>query len=148
MPLARLMAMAFRSLIDELHQRLEQRGLRDVRPAYGFVLLYAHDRVATARDVAALMGMTKQAAAKLIDAMESDSLVRRVKHPTDGRAYRLVPTRRGHRVLVAVEEIYREIEEEWAQLIGNAELERLRADLLVVLRSVHGDELPPVRPVI
>ena len=38
-PLARLFAIAYRQLIDGLHDRLQARGWTDVRPAFGFVLL-------------------------------------------------------------------------------------------------------------
>ena len=38
-PLARLFAIAYRLLIDGLHERLRARGWTDVRPAFGFVLL-------------------------------------------------------------------------------------------------------------
>ncbi|HEY8547596.1 MAG TPA: hypothetical protein VIL36_21185, partial [Acidimicrobiales bacterium] len=41
MPLARLFAMAFRQLIDELHARLAARGWGAMRPPYGFVLVAA-----------------------------------------------------------------------------------------------------------
>ena len=42
-PLARLFAIAYRLLIDGLHDRLQAQGWTDVRPAYGFVLLAARD---------------------------------------------------------------------------------------------------------
>ena len=38
-PMARLLAMAYRQLIDGLHERLPAVGFTDVRPSYGFVLL-------------------------------------------------------------------------------------------------------------
>lgn len=146
MPLARLMAMAFRSLIDDLHDRLRARGITDVRPAYGFVLLYLRDHDATAREIAELMGTSKQAASKLIGAMEGAKLVRRAPHPTDGRAHRLALTRRGARLLTTVETIYRELEDEWAEVIGAPAVASMRADLLAVLRARNDGELPPVRP--
>lgn len=145
-PLARLMAMAFRSLIDELHRRLEDHGIVDVRPAFGFVLVYVRDHDATARDVAALMGMTKQATAKLLTSMEAADLLRRTEHPTDRRAYRLELTAHGLHVLELVEQIHRELEHEWSSVIGTRGLERLVADLRAVLLSTHGGELPPLRP--
>jgi len=43
-PLARLSAMVFRTLVDDLHERLAQRGFRDLSSSYGFVLLEARDR--------------------------------------------------------------------------------------------------------
>jgi hypothetical protein len=50
-PLARLFAIACRSLIDGLHTRLATRGWSDVRPAFGFVLLAAR-RAPTSTDLA------------------------------------------------------------------------------------------------
>ena len=43
-PLARLFAIGYRLLIDQLHDRLRALGWTDVRPAYGFVLLAARDQ--------------------------------------------------------------------------------------------------------
>src|SRR4051794_25391709 len=59
-PIARLLAMAFRSLVDELHERLAERGIRDLRPAYGFVLLAARREPVGVGDVGVLLGTTKQ----------------------------------------------------------------------------------------
>ena len=68
-PLARLFAIAYRLLIDGLHDRLQAQGWTDVRPPYGFVLLAARDQPASVTGLASLMGMTKQAASKLVEAM-------------------------------------------------------------------------------
>lgn len=146
-PLARLFAMAFRSLIDELHQRLEDRGWSDVRPAYGFVLVAARGGNITVNDVAALMGMTKQAASKLVMAMEESGYVGRQTDPGDTRARIVQLTRRGHELLETVEIIYGELEAEWAAVLGPKRVESMRRDLVTVLETAHGGELPAVRPV-
>lgn len=140
------MAMAFRSMVDELHVRLEAQGWADLRPAFGFVLVNARDRVTTGQGVAELMGMSKQAAAKLLDSMEAQGLVRRAAHPGDRRARRIALTARGREALEVVERIYRDIEAEWAKAIGRGRLEQVRADLTSALRELHGGELPAVRP--
>lgn len=145
-PLARLFAMAFRSLIDALHQRLEERGWSDVKPAYGFVLLAARSRNITVNDVAALMGMTKQAASKLVMGMEESGYVDRETDPGDTRARIVQLTARGHALLETVERIYGELEDEWAAVIGAKRVESLRRDLITVLEAAHGGELPAVRP--
>jgi DNA-binding MarR family transcriptional regulator len=145
-PLARLFAMAFRSLIDALHARLEGTDGADLRPAYGFVLLAARDGVPSVGDVAALMGTTKQAASKLIDGMESDGYVRRVPDANDARARRIRLTPRGESALRTVEAMYAQLEAEWARVVGTGRLEALRADLATVLRSQNDGRLPAVRP--
>lgn len=146
LPLARLMAMAFRTIIDELHARLLARGWKDVRPAYGYVLLAARDASITGSEVAALMGVTKQAASKLIDAMESAGYVRRHEHPEDARSKRIQLSARGERLLRTVEAIYAEIESEWAAAIGAGALDRMRTDLTRALHALHDGELPAIRP--
>ena len=145
-PLARLMAMGLRSLIDALHERLAQRGFDDVKPVFAFVLLASREHALTVNDVAQLLGITKQAASKLAEAMERDDYLTRKPHPEDARAKLLHLAPRGRRVLQAAEDIYRELEAEWAKVIGRRRLEALRSDLSEVLRAAHGGSLPPIRP--
>jgi DNA-binding MarR family transcriptional regulator len=144
-PLARLMAMGLRSLVDALHVRLEQRGFV-VRPVFAFVLLASRERPLTGNDVANLLGMSKQAASKLADAMETERYLVRKPHPEDARAKLLQLAPRGRRLLEAAESIYVELEADWAKVIGKQRVAALRADLDRVLRATHGGELPPIRP--
>jgi DNA-binding MarR family transcriptional regulator len=145
-PLARLFAMAFRQLIDDLHDRLAQRGYIDVKRSFGFVLLAARDAPTSVGDVAALMGMTKQAASKLIDAMVAAGYVDRRSGAVDGRQRPVFLTRRGRSLLAAVEEIYVELEGEWAASIGQSNVDRLRIDITRAVTMRGKGQLPPVRP--
>lgn len=145
-PLARLFAMAFRYLIDELHARLVDKGWPGMRPPYGFVLVAARERPLTSGAIAELMGMTKQAASKLVDAMEGEGYVSRRVDGGDARAKRVELTPLGRKLLAAVEEIYADLEAEWAEVVGRPRVEAVRADLLAVLRATHDGALPPVRP--
>jgi hypothetical protein len=56
-------------------------------------------------------------------------------------------TPRGKDLLRAVEQIYAELEQEWAQVIGARDLQRMRRDLVRVLSDADDGALPPVRPV-
>ncbi|WP_163510706.1 MarR family winged helix-turn-helix transcriptional regulator [Fodinicola acaciae] len=145
-PLARLFAMGFDHMIDNLHTRLAERGWRDVRPAFGFVLLAVRSGPRTATEIAALLGTTKQAASKLVMAMDEAGFVSHAAHPGDSRAKLVGLTERGERLLAAVDGIYRDLEDEWAAVIGSDRLERLRTDLTTALRASHDGQLPPVRP--
>ena len=145
-PLARLFAIAYRSLIDQLHQRLADEGWSDVRPAFGFGLLAARTGPTTSSELAALMGTTKQAASKLVDSMESAGYVRRSAGDDDARQRPVHLTAKGARLLGTVERIYRELEAEWADVIGAAGVEALRRDLVEVLTDAETGVLPPVRP--
>jgi DNA-binding MarR family transcriptional regulator len=146
-PLARLFAMAYRLLVDELHERLADRGWTDVRPAFGFVLVALRDGPASLRDLPDVLGTTKQAVSKLVDAMVAAGLVQRVADAADARAKRVQLSARGRMLLSDVEEIWADLEAGWAQTLGDARLDDLRADLETVLRGAHGGSLPAVRTV-
>lgn len=145
-PLARLFAIGFRALIDGLHERLRERGYRDVGHSFGFVLLAAQRGPVTVGDVAALLGVTKQAASKLTAQMEERRYLKRVVAEDDGRSRPLALSARGQRLLAEVATIYQELEAEWAAVLGKRAVEDLRRSLTRVLRAQHGGRLPPVRP--
>jgi DNA-binding MarR family transcriptional regulator len=146
-PLARLFAMAYRHLVVGLHERLVARGWRDVRPHYGYVLLACRDRPTTSGELATLLGVSKQAASKLVDGMVEASLVRRATSREDSRTKLVALTPRGRRLLAVVEEIYVELEAEWAALVGRPTVAAVRDGLVTVLTSAYGGVLPPIAPV-
>ena len=139
--------MAYRHLVVGLHERLAARGWPDVRPHYGYVLLACRDRPTTSGELATLLGVSKQAASKLVDGMVAASLVRRTTSREDSRAKLVALTPRGRRLLAVVEEIYVELEADWAVIAGRPTMAAVRDGLVTVLTSAHGGVLPPVRPV-
>ena len=145
-PLARLFAIGYRVLVDGMHRRLVERGWSDVRVNYGFVLLAARDGNLRGADAAALLGVSKQAASKLIEGMQDAGYVTRQPHADDDRAKLIRLTERGRTLLAVVEEIYAELESDWAGLIGAAAVESLRGDLTAVLEHGHGGRLPVITP--
>lgn len=145
-PLARLLALAFRLLIDGLHARLAAGGWVGVRPAFGFALLALADGPATLTALTGVLGTSKQAVSQLVDDMIASGYVTRTVHPDDARARLVALSESGHRLLAAVEEIYHELEDGWAEVIGAGSVEQVRADLQAVLRASYGDALPPLRP--
>ena len=95
-------------------------------------------------DVARLMGVTKQAASKLVSSMIRAGYLRDVE-AGDGRVRHVAVSQRGRKLLEAVETIYGELEREWTKVLGTTGVSRLRANLVKVLVARHG-ELPRVRP--
>jgi DNA-binding MarR family transcriptional regulator len=146
-PLARLFAMAYRLLVDGLHERLAERGWAGVRPAFGFVLLALRSGPVPLRDLPGALGTTKQAVSKLVDAMVAEGFVEREADPGDARAKRVQLSARGRALLAEVETIWTDLEQDWAQALGAERLAGLRNDLTVVLRDAHGGSLPAVRTV-
>ncbi len=145
-PLARLLVVAYRQLIDGLHTRLAEAGWDDVRPSYGFVLLSLRDRESSVSDLAGLMGVSKQAMSKLLDQMAAGGYVTRVTSTADARLRTVALAPRGHRLLAVVEGIYAELESDWAEVVGGKDLERLRGTLTTVVLAANEGRFPPVRP--
>jgi DNA-binding MarR family transcriptional regulator len=146
-PLARLFAVAYRLLVEALHERLAARGWTDVRQAYGFVLLALRAGPVSLRDLPGALGTSKQAVSKLVEAMVVSGYVERAADPGDARAKRVQLSARGRALLEAVEGIWTELEEGWADELGEERLAVLRSDLTTVLRAAHGGSLPAVRTV-
>lgn len=143
-PLARLLLVGARTLVDGLHARLAERGWPPVGQGYGFVLLGVRGQALTITDIAALLGVSKQAASRHVAQMKRDGLVDSAPHPTDSRAVLVEITPRGAAFLAAVEEIYSELEAEWAARIGQDRLDAMRADLTSLL--IADGQLPAIRP--
>jgi DNA-binding MarR family transcriptional regulator len=78
--------------------------------------------------------------------MVSGGYIQRGTDPQDGRQRPVSLTGRGEELLSAVEQIYAELEEGWATLIGASHLDRMRRDLTRVLSDPASGQLPPVRP--
>jgi DNA-binding MarR family transcriptional regulator len=145
-PLARLFAMAGGYLVEQLHLRLAQRGWRDIPPAAGYVLLAARTGPTTGGQIAQLMRTSKQAASKLLEALEQRGLVERSTDADDGRVKSVALSPQGHELLGTVEDIYTELEAEWAELIGADTLETVRVSLTRALTDAYGGTLPAVSP--
>jgi DNA-binding MarR family transcriptional regulator len=133
-------------MIDGLHDRLVTAGWTDVRPAFGFVLLAARAEPTSSTAIAELMGVSKQAASKLIDVMEAGGYVARRIDEVDARQRLIVLTTRGERLLHVVEEIYHDLESEWSAVVGRENLEHLRNTLRTAVLQADGS-LPPVRAI-
>jgi DNA-binding MarR family transcriptional regulator len=146
-PLARLLAMAYRLLVDGLHERLRERGWTDVRPAFGFVLLALRAGPGSLRNLPGVLGTSKQAVSKLVSAMVDAGYVELAADPADARAKQVRLSDRGRSLLGEVEQIWVELERDWAATLGTDRLAALRADVETVVRAAHGGALPVVRTV-
>jgi DNA-binding MarR family transcriptional regulator len=127
-----LLFSGFRTLIDQLHAELARQGHPDVRPAYGFAMQAIGFDGATASDVGRRLGISKQAAGKTIDRLESLGYAERVDDPADARRKRVHLTARGIDSLNRSATIFDQLRERWAAVLGS---DRLR-DLETALRAV------------
>ncbi len=145
-PLARLFAIAYRQLITDLHAELARRGWTDVRPAYGFALLALREGPLSSGELGVLMGMTKQASSKLVEALVDAGYARRGESTGDARVRPIELTDRGRDLQNnRGGDLHRTSRTVGLTSIGADRLAALRADLISVTSDEDG-ELPPVRP--
>ena len=129
------MALSFRllatanALVDGIQAGLSARGFTDVRPAYGFAFTLLARGGATITDLAAHLGVTRQAGAQLVDEMAARGYVERRPHPADGRAQLVVLTERGRACTRAASAAAADTAREWAAVLGAARLRTLSGDL-------------------
>jgi DNA-binding MarR family transcriptional regulator len=127
-----LLLAGFRTLIDQLHAELAQRGHPDVRPSYGFAMQSIGRRGATATEIGQRLGVSKQAAGKTVDRLAALGYVERVDDTADGRRKLIRLTPRGVDCLVQSAEIFDELRADW---VGKLGAERV-AELENALRTV------------
>jgi DNA-binding MarR family transcriptional regulator len=116
-------------LVETLNSRMVARGYTDLRPAHGFAFARMWAAGATVSELAAHLGVTKQAASQLVEELVSKGYVRREPHPGDARAKLVVLTEAGRRCTRDADAVSAEIIAEWTQVLGAKRIRRLREDL-------------------
>ncbi|MEU9470892.1 MarR family winged helix-turn-helix transcriptional regulator [Streptomyces avermitilis] len=129
MALSAVLLAAAGELTQRIHDGVVARGFEGLRPAHGFAFSRLAPDGATATDLAAHLGVTKQAASQLVDEMERKGYVERRPHPGDARARLVVLTERGWACTRAAEEAAAEAVRPWVELLGEDEVGLLWARL-------------------
>ncbi|QDZ14347.1 MarR family winged helix-turn-helix transcriptional regulator [Humibacter ginsenosidimutans] len=127
---------SFRAVVDELHDHLRDAGLGESRALHGFALKAIDDDGVSISELARRLGVTKQAAARTAQSMESAGLVERRADPSDSRATVITRTAHADAVLDEGERFYRRKEEQWRAQLGDERYEALRDGL----RELAGSE--------
>jgi DNA-binding MarR family transcriptional regulator len=98
-------------------------------------------------ELAARMGVSKQAAGQLVEELEQMGVLERVPDPADGRAKLVRFSPRGRRGLLEGLALLRGLELELSAQIGEGDMERLHGILLRLLAALEaGDPAVPRRP--
>ena len=132
---------ASRALVDGVSAGVRARGFDDVRPAHGFAFSLLSAGGATITELAGHLGVTRQAAAQLVDELAAKGYVERRPHPDDARARLITLTGKGWACTRAAEAAITDAVRPWAAALGEARLLTLRDDLLSI--APRG----PLRPV-
>ncbi|NGO69810.1 MarR family winged helix-turn-helix transcriptional regulator [Streptomyces boncukensis] len=118
-----LLFAGFRSLIDQLHTELAERGHPGVRPAYGFAMQAIGRDGVTASELGRRLGVTKQAAGKTVDRLAALGYAERAGDGVDARRKVVRLTPRGVDALAQSAALFEDLRAEWAATLGE---ERLR----------------------
>jgi len=126
------LAAALLAAAGDLTQRINDgvvaRGF-EARPAWGFAFARLAPDGATVTELAAHLGVTKQAASQLVDEIVRKGYAERRPHPADARARLVVLTERGWACTRAAEEAAAEAVRGWIDVLGEGEVRALRERL-------------------
>ena len=135
--LSALVLAASNVLVDGIQAGVTARGFAGLRPAHGFAFARLAPDGATVSELAAHLGMTRQAAAQLVDQLVTMGYVERGPHPDDGRAQLVVLTERGWACTRAAEAAAKETVGAWAAIVGEERLRAIRDDLAEIAPARH-----------
>ncbi|MFB6959286.1 MarR family winged helix-turn-helix transcriptional regulator [Streptomyces sp. NPDC056309] len=127
-------------LTQRIHDGVVARGFEGLRPAHGFAFARLAPDGATVTELAAHLGVTKQAASQLVDEIVRKGYAERLPHPEDARARLVVLTERGRACTRAAEESAADAVRAWGEVIGEGEVRALWGKLARL--APHG----PMRP--
>jgi DNA-binding MarR family transcriptional regulator len=120
-------------------ERMRANGHPELTSAQKQVIVHLPLAGARLTDLAARVGVSKQAMMKLLDGLEVQGYVERTDDPHDARAKLVRFSRAGLRLLDCGLDAVSELEAEYTEVLGRAGMERLRRDLSTL---VAGLELP------
>ena len=107
-------------------ERLHERGFEDLDTAHVNVLLYPGPQGSRPSELAARVGMSKQAVNYLLGELERRGYLERRADPDDRRSRRIVLTERGESAGLAMREAVTDVEREWETALGRARFAELR----------------------
>ena len=133
-----LLGALFRIPFQYLNQKIEAgliaAGYNDLRPAHFEVFRHMAPAGSRSTELADRAQITKQSIGYLVDYLESRGYVRRVPDPDDRRAKIVQLTDRGREVNETAAGIIRQVEVEWAELLGGDRMVNLRETLEMLIR--------------
>jgi DNA-binding MarR family transcriptional regulator len=131
--LAILLTGAARVVADRLGTAVARAGIDDMRSSFGFVIRALAERDRTLTELSELLGVTKQAAIKVVDEMEERGYVERRPDPVDRRAKVIRLTDKARGVRRTALRASSRLETELVQDLGTEDLQATRRVLIRLL---------------
>ena len=129
--------------VQEIGRRMSaamaEQGFTDYRPTYQVVFQWCKPEGSRLTELAERAGVTKQSMGEIIDVLEQRGYVERVPDSSDGRAILIRRTERGWEVNRIARQVVEQIQQEWAQALGEEQFAQLLHDLrrLAILLDEH-----------
>jgi DNA-binding MarR family transcriptional regulator len=129
-------------LIDQIQAGVRGAGFDDVTPLHGFAFARIAVGDATTADIASHLGVSKQAAAQLVDRLVHGGYVERRPHPADRRARLLVLTDRGVACMTVARRAAERGIDQWRREIPAGDADRFEATVRVLTADVPAYRVP------
>lgn len=135
-----------------MHALTEKLGYRDLRLSYEPFITLVGDNGARLSELAAWLGISKQAANQTANQIERAGYIARTPDPADGRAKIVVLTTAGRKLISEGSALIGEVEQECIDLLGKRRISRLSKHLAALysglelprLRVAAAKDLPPI----
>jgi DNA-binding MarR family transcriptional regulator len=124
-----LISILNRTIDDTVMAGLDAAGFPDLRRSHGLVFEMLDWSGSRITDMAKRARITKQAMGELVTDLEQMGYVERVPDPHDGRAKLVKRTERGQAAVTAAVSALTEMEERWAEFLGEPRFAGLRESL-------------------
>jgi DNA-binding MarR family transcriptional regulator len=128
-PMIRLLSLVFADYQEDLYRRLAAADFRDIRPGHGCVFGNVAPEGSRLTDIAERARMTKQSVGEAATDLERRGYLERIPDPTDGRVKIIRLTDRGREAQRVGRHLIDEIERDWAERFGEADIAGLREAL-------------------
>ena len=132
-----LLRLVYQQYAHDIDAALRAAGFDDIRPSAANVFPFVPPEGITVSDLAELARVRKQTMAQAVDQLERTGYVERRPTPGDRRSRLVCLTERGMSVPPVTHAAAERVEQRWAQLTSNKELETLRAGLLRLLTELR-----------
>lgn len=131
-----LLRMPWEVVRQRMLARLHERGFDDLDMAHLNALQYPGPEGERPSELAARLGMSKQALNYLLGELERLGYLERRPDPDDLRSKRIALTSRGSAVVPVIRQAVAEVERDWARELGPERFDQLRAILLDLNRLI------------
>jgi len=130
-----LLRIPWEAVQSHMLRRLHENGCPDFEAAYLPVFGYPGPQGTRPSELAARLGMSKQALNYLLGGLERAGYLERQPHPDDSRSRRIALTPRGLSAVRVIRDAVGELERSWTQLLGPERFAQLRQMLQELARS-------------